>query len=67
MSSDNQKKPTLLQIIFSVFAAAVGVSSEKRREQDFKQVSYKVWIIAGIVFTAAFVGALLIVVSQIVS
>jgi hypothetical protein len=51
-------KPSLLQIAGSVLAAAFGVQSDANRERDFAHGSAKVYIIAGLVFTALFIAAL---------
>ena len=48
------KKPNIFQVIFSVLAAAFGVQSSKNRERDFKHGNYKVFAIAGILFTLLF-------------
>lgn len=55
-------KPTLLQVVGSVFAAAFGVQSTANRERDFAGGSPAVYITVGIVFTVLFVAALLTVV-----
>lgn len=67
MSEDLKKQtpaqaPTLRQTAASVFAAAFGVQSAKNRQRDFKQGKAAHFIVAGIVFTAAFVLTLVIVV-----
>ncbi len=49
---------TLLSIVFSVLAAAFGVQSRRNRERDFTKGNIYVFAIAGIVFTALFVGVL---------
>ena len=51
-----------LQVVGSVFAAGLGVQSSKNRERDFKQGKFSVFIIAGIVFTLLFIGAVFTVV-----
>ena len=54
-----------LQIIGSVLAAAFGVQSSKNRERDFKEGRFATFIVAGIVFTALFVGAVYLVVTTV--
>jgi hypothetical protein len=60
---DGTKKPgkrssiNPLAVIGSVFAAGLGVQSSKNRERDFKQGNFKTFVIAGIVFTLLFIGA----------
>ena len=51
-----------LQVISSIFAAGLGVQSSKNRERDFKQGSFKVFVITGVIFTMLFIGALFAVV-----
>jgi hypothetical protein len=60
----NAKKPSLnpMQVVSSVFAAGLGVQSSKNRERDFKQGKFSVFIIAGVVFTLLFIGAVFTVV-----
>ncbi len=48
-------KLNILQLIQSVFAASMGVQSNKNRERDFKKGSAKAFIIAGIIGTILFV------------
>ncbi|MFN2328900.1 MAG: DUF2970 domain-containing protein [Chromatocurvus sp.] len=50
------------QIISSVFAAGLGVQSSKNRERDFKEGSAGMFIIAGMVFTALFIGGVYLLV-----
>ena len=50
------EKPTnVLRVIASTLAAAFGVQSSKNREHDFANGNFKVYVIAGILFTALFV------------
>lgn len=72
MSRDNDTSPESgedaggklrpLQVITSVFAAALGVQSSRNRERDFKQGRAGVFIAAGIVFTLLFIGLVITVV-----
>jgi len=61
------KKPNLLQVVGSVFAAAFGVQSSKNRERDFKHGSHKVFIIAGIVGTLLFLVTLITIVQMVLN
>ena len=60
---DASKKPgkrnaiNPMAVIGSVFAAGLGVQSSKNRERDFKQGNFKTFVVAGIVFTLLFIGA----------
>lgn len=74
--SDESKEPTpprrkqgpgVLKVIQSVLAGALGVQSNKRREEDFSGHSPWPYIIAGILFTAGFVVTLVIVVKLVLA
>ena len=56
-------KPSLLHVVKSVIAAAVGVQSNKNRELDFKHGSLPAYIIVGLIATVLFILALVTVVS----
>jgi hypothetical protein len=59
-------KPTITQVIKSVLAAAIGVQSDKNRQNDFEQGSLSTYIIAGLIFTVVFVFALVFLVSTVI-
>ena len=56
-------KPSLLHVVKSVIAAAIGVQSNKNRETDFKHGSLPAYIIVGLIATVLFILALVTVVS----
>lgn len=56
-----------LQLIQSTMAAAFGVQSSKNRQRDFANARPSQFIIAGIVFTALFVGIMVLIVRTILS
>jgi len=56
-------KPSLLHVVKSVIAAAIGVKSNKNREIDFKHGSLPAYIIVGLIATVLFILALVTVVS----
>jgi hypothetical protein len=56
-----------LQVVGSVFAAGLGVQSSKNRERDFKQGRAGTFIIAGLLFTALFIGTVYTIVSLVLS
>lgn len=58
-------KPSIIQTIKSILAAFIGVQSDKNRKLDFEQGSLTTYIIAGLVFTVAFVSILVFVVSRV--
>lgn len=56
-------KPNFLDVAKSVISAAIGVQSNKNREQDFQHGSLSAYVIGGVVFTIAFIGVIVFVVS----
>lgn len=58
-------KPSLLHVIKSVFAAIIGVQSEKNRELDFKHGSLPAYIIVGLIATLLFIFTIVSIVSWI--
>ena len=50
------------QVIASVFAAGLGVQSSKNRERDFSEGSPGTFIVAGLLFTALFIGGVYLLV-----
>ncbi|MCL7944567.1 DUF2970 domain-containing protein [Marinobacter sp. ATCH36] len=63
----DKKGPGVLKVMQSILAGALGVQSDKRREEDFSSHSPWPYIIAGILFTLGFVVALIIVVKLVLS
>lgn len=55
-------KPNLLEVVLSVFAAALGVQNSKNRERDFTHGSPIVFIVAGLIFTLIFVVTIVTIV-----
>jgi len=66
---EGQRRPALnpIQVVGSVFAAGLGVQSSKNRERDFKQGRAGTFIVAGLLFTALFIGTVYTVVSMVLS
>ena len=56
-----------LQVVQSTLAAALGVQSSKNRKRDFSQGKPSQFIIAGILFTALFVGLMVLLVNVVLS
>ena len=56
-------KPSLLHVVKSVLAAAIGVQSNKNREVDFNHGSLPIYIVVGLVATLLFIYAISNVVS----
>lgn len=65
--NDTHDKVGIKDILQSVFAAALGVQSSKNRDRDFKQGNIGIYIAAGILFTALFIGGITAVVQAVVS
>ncbi len=61
-NDDKEKAPGLLQIVASVFSAAIGIQSSKNQQRDFKHGKARVFIISGIIFTLLFIGTVFTVV-----
>ena len=62
-----RKGPGVLKVLQSVLAGALGVQSNKRREEDFSSHSPWPYIIAGIIFTAGFVITLVVIVKMVLA
>jgi hypothetical protein len=62
---DVVSKPKIMQLVKSVFSAALGVQSDANRRKEFEQGSLSSYVIAGVIFTVLFVGGLILLVSMI--
>ncbi len=62
-----RKGPGLRKVFQSVLAGALGVQSSKRHEEDFDSQSPWPYIVVGILFTAGFVGTLILIVRWVLS
>lgn len=58
---------SLLSIVASTLAAAIGVQNSKNRKRDFKSGKMLPFIIAGVVFTLIFIGTVLTIVNVVLS
>jgi hypothetical protein len=68
--NDKNKKPRgpgVLRVMQSVAAGALGVQSSKRRDEDFGGHSPLPYIIGGLLFTALFIGTLILVVQVVLA
>ena len=64
-SVEGKQKLSILHILTSVLAAAVGVQSKKNQEKDFNgKGSIYIYITAGIIFTVLFVITIVTVVKS---
>ncbi|KAE8546634.1 DUF2970 domain-containing protein [Marinobacter nauticus] len=52
----------LLKLVQSILAAAFGVQSSRRHAEDFNSNSPVPYIVGGVLFTAGFVGILILIV-----
>jgi hypothetical protein len=59
-------KPSILQVIQSVFAAVIGVQSDKNRERDFKGGSVGIYLIVGLIATVTFIMAITLIVTLVI-
>ena len=59
-------KTSILTVIKSVLAAAIGVQSDQNRKKDFEEGSLSTYIIVGLIFTVLFILALSFLVSKII-
>lgn len=66
MESKSGKIP-FWRVVLSVIQASFGVQSRENRERDFKQGSWVPFVIAGLLFTAAFVFVLVFVVKMVLA
>lgn len=62
-----QNKVSFLHLVLTSMAAGIGVQSRKNLEKDFNQQSPFPYIIAGILFTAIFLGTIILVVKLVLS
>ena len=58
-------KLTIMETIKTILVAFIGVQSNKNRQLDFEKGSIVTYIIAGLIFTGLFVGALAFLVSKV--
>ena len=63
IASDEAQPPiSFWSIVGSTLAAAFGVQSRANKERDFASGRVAPFVVAGVLFTAGFVGALVLVV-----
>ncbi len=63
--TDEKGSVSPLNVVSSVLAAGLGIQNSKNRERDFKQGNFKVFVIAGIVFTLLFIGTVFTIVQMV--
>ena len=62
MMTDDNKPPTLWQVVASVTASFFGVQSSRNRERDFKRGSPAKFIAVGLIATVVFVMTIVLMV-----
>jgi hypothetical protein len=60
--NEEQANLSLMSIVASTLAAAIGVQNSRNRKRDFKSGRMLPFIIAGVVFTLLFIGTVFTVV-----
>jgi len=66
-AQSTKKRPGVLHLVLTTFAAAFGVQNQENLEQDFSQKSPVPYIIMGVVFTMIFVVAVVSVAKYAIS
>jgi hypothetical protein len=66
-NNDQEKPPSLWQVICSVLAAFVGIQNSKNKQRDFKHGNHKVFIAVGIAMTLVFLLSVFTVVQLVLS
>lgn len=66
MTQPKANKVTLLTALVSVFRAAFGVQKRVNMERDLNAANPLVFVLAAIIFTAAFISSILLVVSWVI-
>ena len=59
------RQPSFWQIVLSTMAAFLGVQSNKNRVRDFKHGNIYAYIVAGLIFTAIFIGSIVLTIKVI--
>lgn len=63
----DEKSPSMLQVILSILASAVGIQTSANRKRDFTKGNPLVFILGGLLFTAVFVLILIFAVNMLLS
>lgn len=62
-----EARPGLLSIAASTLAAALGVQSSRNQQRDFKAGNIYHFILAGLIFTALFIGTITLIVRTVLT
>ena len=65
LPSPEPQRPGFFSMIQSVLAAAFGVQSEKKRQQDFQHGKPGDYIALGVIFVIAFIITLVVIVNMV--
>ena len=60
-------RPGVLKVMQSILAGALGVQSSKRHQEDFANPDPWVYIVGGLLFTALFIGGLILLVNVVLT
>lgn len=60
-------RPGVLKVMQSILAGALGVQSSKRHQEDFANPNPWVYIVGGLLFTALFIGGLMLLVNVVLA
>ncbi|AKO52685.1 hypothetical protein ABA45_09925 [Marinobacter psychrophilus] len=60
-------RPSLLKVMQSISAGALGVQSSKRHQEDFANPSPWAYIVGGILFTILLIGGLILLVNVVLA
>ena len=64
---ENEKPLSFWEILTSTFAAAIGVQSKVNKDRDYSRGNVMHFILAGIIFTVAFVVSMIAVVQVVLA
>ena len=67
VADDESRGVSFTSIVGSVLAAAFGVQSRRNRERDFAKGNIYAFIVAGVLFTGLFVGAIIVAVKLVLA
>ncbi len=59
--NDNDKPLTFFELLGSAFSALIGISSQEKRERDFKKMKPQHFIVAGLMLMALFFTTVLVI------
>lgn len=65
--SKDLPRPGVLKVMQSILAGALGVQSSKRHQEDFANPNPWVYIVGGLLFTALFIGGLMLLVNVVLA